>query len=333
MTKNTKTKSPKKWKLVEQIVAAAFEAPSLQVQRNVRLPSLRRRGGKGGTREIDVLITGRLAGQTIHLPVECKHHNKRIDSIEIGAFVDKLHDVGLSTHTSIFVSTAGFTQPAVERAQEVGMRTLVLSGTEISETKESVFEAIQSHIFIVCSLTEISFNTEDLIEAGSFQHMLFYDRDGSYKGSLIDLLWEAWVTGTPPLVCGRHAYHVEIPDDWKYLVDGRRNSISNIRVEYQVSALTFQLRSEAKAYHFVDALTRATERQTLRVQFPTGPMDATPKVFEKEAALNEFLSAPARARITIGRIRLPKLVMNQGMLWPMQSTVIEQLMRLPPEDV
>lgn len=321
-------KSQKNWRLVEQVVAAVFEAADVQVQRNVRLPAIRRRGGRGGMREIDVLITGRLAGQTIHLPVECKHHNKKTDSPEIDAFIGKLLDVGLPTQTSIFVATAGFTQPAIERAQEVGMRTLVLSGTEFSQVKEKVLEAIQAHIFMACSLTQLSFQTDKMIEGGSFQHILFYDAGGAYQGSIADVLWEAWVNGAPPLVCGRHVYSVEIPDEWRYLADGRRNSLHNVQVEYQVAALAFQLRGEAKAYNLMDALTRTPERQTLQVRFPMSPMDATPRVFETEEALNEFLSAPAHARVMIGRIRLPKLIMNQGLLWPMPSTVIEQFMRL-----
>jgi hypothetical protein len=125
---------------------------------------------------------------------------------------------------------------------------------------------------------------------------------------------------------------MEIPDDWRYLADGSRNSIHNIRVEYEVSALTFQLKGEGKAYHLVNALTEAPERQTLRVRFPVGPFDAAPKIFETEEALSEFISAPARARVTIGRIRLPKLIMNQGLLWPVPITAIEQLMRLQSEE-
>ncbi|MCX5846687.1 MAG: restriction endonuclease [Deltaproteobacteria bacterium] len=326
------TKRSKKWKLVEQIVAIVFQAPDVRVQKNVRLPALRRRGGRGGMREIDVLITGSLAGQPIHLAVECKHHNRRTDSPQIDTFVGKLMDVGLPTQTSIFVSTAGFTQPAVERAQEVGMRTLVLAGAEFSEAKDLIFDAIQSHVFMACALKELTFNTDEMIEGGSFQHMQYYDIDGNYKGSIADLLWAAWLRGTPPLICGSHVYRMEIPDDWKYLADGRKNSINNIQVKYEVSALTFQLKGEGRAYQLVDALTRATERRTLRVKFPAGLFDAAPNVFKTEEALRGFLSAPARASVTIGRIRLPKLIMNQGVLWPVPSTVIEQLMRLQPDD-
>jgi len=54
------SKETRKWKIVEQVVAAAFDAPDVQVQKNVKLPSIRRKGGIGGGREIDVLITGRL---------------------------------------------------------------------------------------------------------------------------------------------------------------------------------------------------------------------------------------------------------------------------------
>ncbi len=320
----------KKWKLVEQIVAVAFDAPDVQVQKNVRLPSIRRRGGRGGTREIDVLVTGCLAGQSIHLAVECKHHKRKTDSPQIDSFVGKLFDVGLPTQTSIFVSTSGFTRPAVERAQEVGMRTLVLRGDDFTEAKELLFDAIQSHVFMTCALKQLTFHTAEKIEEGSFQHLQFYDINGDYKGSIADLLWGAWVNGTPPMICGHHAYCIEIPGEWKYFANGRHNSINDIRVKFEVFALTFQLKGEGKAYHLVDALTNTTERQTLNVRFPTYPIDGERKMFETEESLKEFLSASTHAQVTIGRIRLPKLIMNHGMLWPLPSSAIEQFAKLQP---
>jgi hypothetical protein len=321
---NRSRKLEEKWRLVEQIVAAVFEAADVQVQRNVRLRSIRRRGGRGGTREIDVLIMGRLAGQKIHIPVECKHQNRKTDSSAIDAFIGKLLDVGLPTQPSIFVSTAGFTKPATERAQEVGMRPLILNGTDFTKTREKVLDAIQSHIFIACSLKQLKFQMLEAAEPGTFRHIQFYDKAGSYRGSIADFLWEAWIRGVPPLVCGRYRYDLEIPEEWKFLADGKKNSIHNIKAEFQVVALTFQFRGETKTYNLIDALTKSPERQTVQVRFSPDSVGKTPKVFETEEALNEFLLAPAHANVTIGRIRLPKLVMNQGLLWPMPSAVIEQ---------
>ncbi|MFZ7128624.1 MAG: restriction endonuclease [Desulfobacterales bacterium] len=321
-------KSKETWRLVEQIVATVFESADVQVQRNVRLRAVRRRGGQGGTREIDVLITGRLAGQTIPIPIECKHHDRKTDSSAIDAFIGKLLDVGLPTQTSIFVSTAGFTRPATERAQEVGMRTLILSGTDFRKTKDKVLDAIQSHIFMACSLKQLSYQTVEATEPGSFDHMQFFDAEGSYRGSIPDFLWESWINGVPPLMCGRYKYDLEIPEEWTYLADGRKNSIHNIKAEFQVVALTFRFRGETKTYNLIDALTNSPERQTVQVRFSLDGEGKAPKVFETEEALNEFLSAPVHAHVTIGRIRLPKLVMNQGLLWPVPSAVINQLNRL-----
>lgn len=324
-------KDGKKWKIIEKIVAAAFEAPDVQVQRNVRLKSIRRRGGKGGFREIDVLISGTLAGQTVHFPIECRNRSKKAGSPDIDAFIGKLLDVGLPTQTAIFVSTSGYGRPAVERAQEVGMKTLVLSDAASARTKDAIFGAIQSCVFMLCSVKQIEFKTVELTEGGSFQHVLFHDVEGRYVGALPDFLWEAWLRGAPPLVCGEHRYKFDIPELWKYLVDGRRNSIHDVLVTYQVSALVFELAGEAKDFHFLDAFTGRTERQTWQVHFPVGPMDALPKVFESEESLREFLRRPTAVRVTIGRTRLPKILMNQGMLWPMASRAIRGLTDVDPE--
>jgi len=73
-----KKKERKKWKEVERLVAAAFKGPDVVVQKNVFMKSLRRKGKIGGKREIDILVTGNLAGQTIKFAIECKDYKKKI---------------------------------------------------------------------------------------------------------------------------------------------------------------------------------------------------------------------------------------------------------------
>lgn len=315
--------------IAEQIVAEAFSAPDVHVQRNVRLPSIRRKGGSGGLRELDVLITGRLAGQTIHFAIECKNYSSKVDSPNIDAFIGKLLDVGLPTQTSMFVSTSGFTRPAIERAYEVGMKTLILNGLDPSRTKEVVFEALQSHIFMLCSLKKFSFKTIENEDTAKYTY--FYNQSGQCAGFLADFLWKAWLRGTPPLRCGRYSYNVNIPDEWKYFHDGRRNSIHDLHVEYQVSAMTIQIVGDAITHQLVDASTGRAERQTWKVNFANDCGDSHPETFTTEEALDKYLTRQARARVTVGRVRLPKLIMNQGLLWPMPESIMESLASIKQE--
>jgi len=314
-------RNKQKGSIAEQIVANVFSGPDVQVRRNVRLPSIRRKGGTGGVREFDVLITGKLAGQTVHFAIECKNRASKVDSPAIDAYIGKLLDVGLPTQTSLFVSTSGFTRQAVERATEVGMKTLILNGLDPSRTKNLVFEAVQSHIFMLCSIKEIQFKTAD--NEDSVLYTVFHDKEGHYKGSLPDHLWKAWTLGTPPMKCARYSYAVTIPEEWKFLPDGRENSIHDLRVDCQVSAMIMQFPGNATTHRLVDASTGNTERQTWNVKYSDQCGDFLPKTFDTETEIERFLAQPARVKLTMGRIRLPKLVMSQGFLWPAPGSFIE----------
>src|SRR5215212_3842623 len=81
-----------KARLVEEIVALFHEQEGVTVERNVRLHPL---SDPTQIREIDVLVTGNVAGYPVQVPIECKNYNKRITAGQIGEFKDKLDDVGL----------------------------------------------------------------------------------------------------------------------------------------------------------------------------------------------------------------------------------------------
>lgn len=319
------------WKLVEHIVAALFDEPGVEIESNVRLPAIRRYGGIGGRREIDVLITGRLAGQRIQIPIECKHLRRKVGSPEIDAFLGKLMDTGLAPQASILVSTSGFTGGAVTRAQEVGMRTLVLTGANLSKTRNSILGAIQSHVYVACALSHLEFKTDGELDA---RDLLFFDASGNYKGSLPDFLWQAWVGGMPEAECGAYRYAVEIPSEWMHYSDGLPHLTRDIEVEMTVSAVVHQYRGEATWHGLTDARTNETERRRISLSFERANVEIVPTTFLAESALAEFLSAqPAVAKVTVGRIRLPKLLLDQGTLWPVPGHVLENLNGGTEEDM
>jgi len=318
------------WKLVEHIVAALFDDPDVQVQSNVRLPAIRRTGSKSGRREIDVLITGSVAGQRIRVPIECKHLRRKVGSQEIDGFVGKLLDIGLPSQTSIFVSTSGYTSGGLARAQEAGVRTLVLSGANLDRTREQILEAMQSQVYVCCHLAKLQFQTPGELDE---QDLLFFDLDGAYVGSLQDFLWQGWINGTPPLVCGTHSYTVEVPDEWMHAADGSPKQLRNIRVDYEVFALVREYRGQAAWHRLTDAGTGALERQNVELTFERARGIQVPCQFNTENELAQHLSSrPASASLTIGRQRLPKLAMHKGLLWPVPAEVIERFGAAAPED-
>jgi hypothetical protein len=85
------SKSSTKGKLVEMIVAAMHDSPDVSVERNVRLPAIRSASRK---REIDILISGSIAGYPMRIAIECKNYESVVDIPYIDAFIGKLQDVG-----------------------------------------------------------------------------------------------------------------------------------------------------------------------------------------------------------------------------------------------
>lgn len=320
------------WKLVEHIVAALFDDPDVIVTGNVRLPAVQRRGEKARRREIDVLVEGRVAGQRILVPIECKHYRRKVTSPEIDKFIGKLQDVGLPTQTALFVSTSGFAQSAIERAQEVGMRALELSGASIDRTRELILEAVQSHIYVGCQLATLQFQSPH--PATDHQDLLFFDSGGAFKGSIHDLLWQAWIAGVPPLELGEHAYQVEIPSEWRYRQDGKPHEIRNMRVQFRVFALVKRYRGEAHMNRLTDARTKAVERQSLSMMFEQAAVEQLPQTFETETDLQRYMDEQGRSpHLAVGRLRLPKLVLHEGLLWPVPSRVVEELDRFNPDEI
>jgi hypothetical protein len=129
-----------KARLVEEIVALLHEAEGVTVERNVRLPSL---SDPAQIREIDVLLTGNVAGYTVHIPIECKNYGNRITVGQIGEFKDKLEDVGLSAQGSLYVSVTGFGRDARRRAKDHGIRLFELKGLTSDRLSSAVHKAFQ----------------------------------------------------------------------------------------------------------------------------------------------------------------------------------------------
>lgn len=320
----------KKWKLVEKIVAAAFDEPNVRVQTNVRLRSIRRKGGVGGLREIDVLITGELVGQHVYFPIECKSSKRRIDSSAIDEFIGKLQDLGMATQTSIFVTTSGYTVPAIERANEVGMKTLVLKDSDALHDKNKLLQALQSHVFIACAVTEVSLVSDS--QMVEFDKFCFFDKSGKYFGSLPDFIWEGWLRGTPPENLGPYSYKLKVHEDYSYLKNGNNNDIRDINIKFNVFALVLQFKGEAKYHHLVDALKGTTDRFRLTTDFTSSKPQCISIHTEKK--LQSFLNEEsAIAKITFSRLKLPKIIMNEGMLWPISSDMSELFKNIAPQSM
>ncbi len=82
------------------------------------------KGRSGRSYQTDVYWEFDLAGVRYRTCVECKEVTRRISGETVGAFADKLNDIG--GMTGIFVTTAGYQRAAKLRAKDAKIRLLVL---------------------------------------------------------------------------------------------------------------------------------------------------------------------------------------------------------------
>ncbi len=100
------------WSEYESKVLDYFKAKfnMENIQKNIKLP-----GKLSGTlREIDVLVETQVADLHISIAIECKNWQTKLDVADIGSFIDKLNDIGISK--GVMISKNGYTEAAYKRA-------------------------------------------------------------------------------------------------------------------------------------------------------------------------------------------------------------------------
>lgn len=187
-----------KARLVEEIAALLHEEDGVTVERNVRVPSL---SDPAQIREIDVLVTGNVAGYAVRIPIECKNYSTRITAGQIGEFKDKLDDVGLPVRDSLYISVAGFGRDSQRRTRDHGIKLFELKGLTPDRLSSVVHQAFQSTVYLLLRVERVTFDSQREWDE-MWTVMLIKDRRGNIRGGLWDIIWEKWQQGQIPGVWG-----------------------------------------------------------------------------------------------------------------------------------
>lgn len=317
--KREKRKKGLKWRIIEDITAHAHRSPGVLVRKNVRLSPLRMSPKRKRYREIDVLLSSQVAGHLVHFAIECKDHSRPISSPEIDSFIGKLQDVGIPPQMSVFVSTSGYYESAVERATEVGMKTLIITETDLHLVPIRISTALQTVVFMICFYRGFSFETQEPAQRDeSIQHLTFFDRSGHMHATAADLIWWGWMQGHPPLQCGMYEYNLSVPSEWMFHADGSPNTACNFKVKLEVRAFVMQLQGSIGTHQFQDARTGIIDRNFIKVEFDQ-QIPSNISLFKTETELLTALKTPADIKLNVGRIRLPKIVMDNQLTWPISD--------------
>ena len=316
-----------KGRVVEKIVALLHEQPGISVKRNVMLPT----SDGQDKREIDVLITGQLVGYPVQLAIECKNYGRRIGKGDIDAFVGKLKDLGFPMQYGIYVSTSQYTGGAVKRAKNAGVRALNLDGLTKDRLSESLYDALQSIVYLLPIVTSLSFF--NAAPEMSPQEMAMYFNECGERLFFFDLLWRNWCDGKYPMKIGSHNFEVEIPAGYTQYCKGKRLDSAHVTLILQVIAVVVQISGKAYDIQLTNYAEQTVARKNIRVSFD-GDDDSSLAVstFESEEGLDAFLqSIPQNYRLVLGRLPLPRILTPGRVLWPPSQKYMDNINRLAQE--
>ncbi len=305
--------------IVERIVEQMHRVRGVVVQRNVRLSSTQNPNRK---REIDLLLTGQVVGYPVRFAFECKNYDKPANVVRIGEFADKLDDVGIAPQNSIFVSASGFTDGALDRAKQLGMQTLVLSGLADDRLASRVIGALQSVVFLLPVVTQWTV-LNDAAEVTPEEMWIWFNDRGEPQATTPDLMWHRWCDGYPPSVIGVHEVKVEVPG-WAQRVAGKPSVPTELRFTVHVHGLVITVTGRASDHALIDAFTQEMKKRRVNVNFDQPDTNLPLRIFESEEEYNRFIdSRPEQVKI-VNRVRLPRLQW-QGLFWPISDRVRREL--------
>jgi tetratricopeptide (TPR) repeat protein len=308
--------------LLEQIVAKLHKAEGVKVETNVFLTP--KSGDKSREREIDVLLTSEVAGYTVQVAIQCKNYGKPITIGQIGEFKDLLDDVGIPYQYGIIVSVHGYQKGAISRANELGIKTLVLEGLDETRLKTEIQDTFQFFVYLLLVVEEMHVITEI---ADGYMGLSFWDEDKNITGFFTDLIVSRWRNGEIPTKLGEYPLDLKLPPRWHQILDGKVIYPSVLSAKVRVVAYLAEMKGKAEELKLKEAQTDKIEKFHLHANFDV--LHNLIKSSHEEPIFTEeelkTLKKDAKTSIE-NRIRLPKIFVRNH-LEPISKRAFNNLMR------
>ena len=299
---------------LEDLVALLHDVPSASVQRRVHVPTLRSGPEGNETREIDVLISQDVAGYPIRIAFECKNEKDPVGVERIDAFIGKLQDIGIHPSQGIFVSPVGYTSGARRRAQDAGLRLLVMDGLDATRLAAAVNDALLAIVLYVLhveSYSEFAFLPPGDDDAEPWPD----DVEISYA-SVHDVVWRRWIKGTFPTKLGEQAVFLRQPSQSRAVV-----------VDCRIVAYVGSVRGSARQLSLRNAVSTAVERTRLETEFHV-PNTVDLTTFATDEELAKFQTATAeQSQLVVHRIRVPRIIAG-AVFWPPSQDAVRKVVEL-----
>lgn len=326
MTRKNKHASHQKGDLVEDVVGLLHEGPGWSVTKKARVPVL---GSVRKTAEIDVLISGQVAGYEVRIGIECKNWAKKIESGDINEFIGKLDDVGIPRSHGVFVSAKGYTQGAIRRAVKEGIQPLELLGLARDRLTSAVQRAFRHVIYLVPDVELVQKFDDRANEKIVIKTLRYKHPTTGRSVYALDHLWKKWFFGESPAVLGLHHLRFDIPQDPAYFLPGEEGTPKTIFFGLRVRAAVVSREGSATDHVLRGARDKAVQKRRLFLDFESTTKNMV-RVFDTEEALDHYLAASTAPSLTIGRIRLPRII-YQHLYWPPTVSALRRSMELQKE--
>lgn len=317
--KSNVAESNDKGSLLEDIVTKIHAMTGLRATPRVKLPS---RFDPSREREIDVLLEAHIGPYPYQIPIECKNWGEPVGIGDIDAYEGKLSDLGLNLRGAIYVSAGGYESGAASKAQSLGIVLLEIEGLSQDRLAQELFVAVTGTLFVFPSVSEVKFQSAHATAQPSF-----FDSDGQFGGTVMDLLWKAWIEHSS-LQLGELRGSEPVPSGWGSYVEGDFAPIE--KVDYILLKEGHLLLRKGTAKKTI--LRTHTEGRTVLAQVET-EYDSPFGRFElqrvlSEAELSEAVNRDSPIVSSIWRVKVPR-VMYDGPLgrapWLPDDELLRQL--------
>lgn len=310
-----------KGRLLEQIVAMLHKTEGVKVETNVFLQP--KSGDLSREREIDVLLTGQVAGYPVRIAIQCKNYGTPITIGQIGEFRDLLEDVGIPPQCGIIVSVHGYQAGGIKRAKELGMKALVLEGLDESRLKAEIKDAFQFFVHLLLVVEDMHIWSEI---ADGHEAFGFWGEDNNITGFFTDLIVSRWRNGEIPMKLGEYPIDLKLPQGWHQILNGKLIYPSNMTARVRVVGYLAEMKGKVEQYRLKEADTDKIEKFHLQADFDV--LNNVIKSSHDEPIFTEeelkTLKKDAIASLE-NRVRLPKIFVRNH-LEPISKKAFDKLM-------
>src|SRR5215213_2038727 len=310
-----------KGRLLEQIVAMLHKTEGVKVETNVFLQP--KSGDTSRKREIDVLLTGEVAGYPVRIAIQCKNYGTPITIGQIGEFRDLLEDVGIPPQYGIIVSVHGYQAGGTKRAKELGMKALVLEGLNETRLKAEIKDTFQFFVHLLLVVEDMHIRSEI---ADGPQAFGFWEEDNNITGFFTDLIVSRWRNGDIPMKLGEYPIDLKLPQGWHQVLNGKLIYPSNMTAKVRVVGYLAEMKGKVEQYTLKEPDTDKIEKFHLQANFDVLNNLIKSSHDEPIFTEEELKNLKKEAITTIeNRVRLPKIFVRHH-LEPISKKAFDRLM-------